>query len=163
MLIRLRPTTENDLHFVRCAEQDAANRPFIRQWTHEKHQAAIQGGDMAHFILERMADMAPVGYTILVGMEDEHESICLQRIVVTEKGQGYGRQALHLLKNLVFEEYGAHRFWLDVAEHNARARMLYESEGFVVEGVRREIYKIDSHFVSFVVMSLLQNKQVALR
>jgi RimJ/RimL family protein N-acetyltransferase len=35
----------------------------------------------------------------------------------------------------VFDELGAHRLWLDVFEHNARARHVYRSMGFAEEGV----------------------------
>ena len=74
---------------------------------------------------------------------------------MTEKGKGYGKEALRLVKKMAFQELKAHRLWLDVKEHNVRARHVYESEGFVAEGVLRECIKAEVGFESLVVMSML--------
>lgn len=107
-----------------------------------------------------------VGYLILDDISDPHNNIQIRRIVVTEKGQGYGRQSLRLAKKLVFETYGAYRLWLDVKPYNSRAKSLYESEGFVVEGTLRDCVQLnESHDLyrdqgqrraSLTIMSLLR-------
>jgi RimJ/RimL family protein N-acetyltransferase len=77
-------------------------------------------------------------------------------VVVAEKGVGYGRAAVRAVARLAFEELRAHRLWLDVKAQNARARRLYESEGFMTEGVLREcLARADGGYDSLVVMSLL--------
>jgi RimJ/RimL family protein N-acetyltransferase len=48
--------------------------------------------------------------------------------------------------------------WLDVFEHNARARHVYRSVGFVEEGVLRECVKQQERYASLVVMSILENE-----
>ena len=63
-----------------------------------------------------------------------------------------------MVKRLAFEEFKAHRLWLDVKEHNVRARHLYESEGFVTEGVLRGCIKAEAGFESLVVMSMLRGE-----
>lgn len=83
--------------------------------------------------------------------------------MVTEKGKGYGKEALRLVKQLAFEELGAHRLWLDVKKQNVRARHVYESEGFVVEGVLRECLKAEAGFESLVVMSMLRDEYIGAR
>jgi RimJ/RimL family protein N-acetyltransferase len=57
-----------------------------------------------------------------------------------------------------FDELFAHRLWLDVFEHNARARHVYRSVGFVEEGVLRECVKQQERYASLVVMSILENE-----
>ena len=42
--------------------------------------------------------------------------------------------------------------------HNTRAKALYDSEGFVVEGVLRESVRTGAGFTSMVVMSMLQQE-----
>ena len=155
MNIRLLRTGENDLEFVVGAEQNAENRSFVSVWTRQQHLETLTSDDSAHFIIENIPDASRVGYVMLAGLADPNQSIELRRIVVTEKGRGHGRDALRLIKKLVFEELQAHRLWLDVKEHNARARQLYESEGFVVEGVLRECVKTEAGFESMVLMSML--------
>jgi RimJ/RimL family protein N-acetyltransferase len=79
-------------------------------------------------------------------------------MVVQAKGGGFGRAALRVAKKVAFDDLGAHRFWLDVRTHNTRAKALYDSEGFVVEGVLRESVRGPGGYESLVVMSVLQQE-----
>ena len=159
--IHLRPTIEKDLPFVMAAECAEDNRKFVAQWTQAMHEAALTNPDLRHLMIERLEDHAPVGYLILAGLENPHLSVEFRRIVITEKGKGYGRSALQLVKQFVFEEPGAHRLWLDVKDHNTRARHLYQSEGFIEEGILRECYQTEDGFESLVIMSMLRNEYEA--
>lgn len=153
-MVHLRPTVPDDLPWAIAAEQD--NYPFVAQWTQEQHRAALTNSDIAHLIIELTKDEPPVGYLILAGLEDPNQSIELKRIVVTEKGKGYGSQALRLVLQYAFEEREAHRVWLDVKDYNRRAKKLYEAHGFVVEGVLRECLKTEAGFESLIIMSVLR-------
>lgn len=160
MEIKLRRTNEDDLDFVLTAEQNPENRSFVSVWTRDQHLAALTSKNLAHLIVERITANSRIGYIILAGLADANQSIEFRRIVVTEKGKGHGREALRLVKRMAFEELGGHRLWLDVKEHNLRARHLYESEGFVVEGVIRECIKAAAGFESLVLMSMLRTEYV---
>jgi RimJ/RimL family protein N-acetyltransferase len=152
--ISTRPTALSDLSFVIDAESAPENQPFIGQWSHEKHAAALKDPDVAHFIVE--AQGQPVGYVILTGCTNADRSVCFMRLVITEKGKGYGRAALRLACAYAFETLGAHRFWLDVKTFNTRAQALYESEGFVFEGILRECLRSDDgEYQSLAVFSIL--------
>lgn len=156
MSIVLRPTLASDLDFVIASEHADENVPFVIAWMREQHELALSNKDIAHWIIEHQGER--IGYIILAGLAQEHHSIELRRIVVTDKDKGYGRQVLRLIKQMVFDKLGAHRLWLDVKERNARARHLYESEGFILEGVLRECIKIGNTFESLFVLSLLQSE-----
>ncbi|NEQ24314.1 MAG: GNAT family N-acetyltransferase [Microcoleus sp. SIO2G3] len=158
MNICLRDTLKDDLDFVLAAEQDKENRSFISQWSREQHEATLLNQDASHLIIERINDTMPVGYAILLGLKNPHQTIGLQRLVITDKGKGYGKDALRLLKKLAFKELNAHRFWLDVKDFNLRARHLYEAQDFVMEGVLRECIKAENSFESLVVMSILRTE-----
>lgn len=158
MNIRLRDTTEDDLDFVFDAEQATENRIFVSTWTREQHLSAVASEDSAHLIIEEINGGRRVGYIILAGLADRNQSIEFRRIVVTEKNKGYGREALRLVKEFAFGQSNAHRLWLDVKEQNARARHVYESEGFIVEGVLRECLKSETGFESLVVMAILRGE-----
>ncbi|MCG8436210.1 MAG: GNAT family N-acetyltransferase [Gammaproteobacteria bacterium] len=133
MNILLRPTRPEDLDFVQAAESHEDNRNFIRQWTRDEHQDVIESADKAHLVIQNIKDNKAVGYVILEDLKDNEQGVQLRRIVITEKGRGFGKAALQLIKKLVFSELGARRLWLDVFEGNARARKLYNSEGFSEE------------------------------
>jgi RimJ/RimL family protein N-acetyltransferase len=156
MAIALRRTAEVDLEFVVQTESHPENRPFVRQWSIEQHRASLEDPAVGHWIAEEVPGNRPIGYAILTGLDDPDGSLCLKRIVVAEKGHGHGRQVLRHLKRMVFEELGAHRFWLDVKTHNTRAKHLYESEGFVFEGILRECLRSEDGYESLAVLSVLQ-------
>jgi diamine N-acetyltransferase len=158
MTIALRPTDLNDLDFVLSAEHDADNSPFIFTWTRQQHESALTNPDTAHLILERTSDRTAVGYAIVGELTNPHHSIALQRIVVTHKGQGYGKQALRLIQQRAFETWNAHRLWLDVKDYNDRARQVYESVGFKQEGILRECLKVGDRFETLIVLSILRHE-----
>lgn len=158
MKIQLRPSIESELDFVVGAEQNPENNRFVSQWSREQHLAACSSNDLRHLIVETREGCA-VGYIILAGFGDTTQNnIEFRRLVITEKNNGYGRDALREVKRLAFEEYQAHRLWLDVKETNRRARHVYEAEGFVPEGVLRECIKTATGYESLCVMSLLRRE-----
>lgn len=153
-LVRLRPTAEDDLDFVVRTEGDADNPSYVNVWPREQHGEQIDEPATAHMIVEALDDGRPVGYVILTR---SYHSIELTRITMAEQGRGYGRDALRLVKRTAFEQLGVHRLALDTREDNARARRLYESEGFVQEGVMRDVHLIDGRYTSLVLMSILED------
>jgi RimJ/RimL family protein N-acetyltransferase len=154
--VRLRPTMQSDLGFVLSLENDDENLPFITPWERTQHEAAIRFPDFRHFIIEGGEGLPSVGFLILIGCKSRHQSLELKRMVVQKKGTGFGRAALRVAKKVAFDDLGAHRFWLDVKSRNARAKALYDSEGFVVEGLLRESVRIEQGFESLIVMSMLR-------
>lgn len=156
--IGLRDTFESDLDLIKKMEGGEDNTPFIRQWPMEQHRRAIADDNIAHLTVQSIGEGDTVGYIILIGLKNPDRSIEFKRIVINEKGRGYGREAVKLIKSLAFEKYDAHRLWLEVVEGNDRAYNLYKSEGFVVEGVHRESMKQGDSFKSLIVMSMLERE-----
>ncbi|MGB0564179.1 MAG: GNAT family N-acetyltransferase [Spirulinaceae cyanobacterium] len=157
-IILLRPTQTTDLDFVCQAERDPANCAFILQWSRAEHTAALSDPNVTHQIIERSADAVPVGYTILAGLTNPNRCLELKRLVVTEKGQGYGKQALRHLQQQAFEQYHAHRLQLDVKTFNQRAYGLYRKVGLVEEGRLRDCILTETGFESLVIMSILASE-----
>ncbi|MDB5898895.1 MAG: spermidine N(1)-acetyltransferase (Diamine acetyltransferase)-like protein [Ramlibacter sp.] len=156
--VRLRPTMQSDIDFVLTLEQDPENLPFITPWERTQHEAAIRFPDFRHFIVEAGPGLDAAGFLILIGCRSQNHSLELKRMVVQKKGQGFGRAALRVTKKIAFDDLGAHRFWLDVKRRNVRAKALYDSEGFVIEGELREAVKVEGGFESLVVMSMLASE-----
>lgn len=153
--ILLRPTEPADLDFVLASENAPENKPFIFQWPAEKHLASFSDPDVAHLLLEASTGHRPVGYAIVNGLKNPHHSLELMRVVITEKGQGFGKAALEEIKRMAFEKWQAHRLWLDVVDHNLRAQGLYKATGFQWEGLLREAYFLDGQPLTVVIMSIL--------
>jgi diamine N-acetyltransferase len=161
MPISLRPTASDDLDFVMTAENHEDNRNFVSQWSRAEHEGAIADPNMAHLIVE--SDVA-IGYVIVYGLTDPNQNLCIQRIVITQKGKGYGKATLRLIQELAFGTWNAHRLWLDVKDFNDRARHVYESVGFQFEGILRDVVKVGdpsgiceaARFESYAILSILK-------
>jgi len=65
------------------------------------------------------------------------------------------------LLRIAFEEFAAHRVFLDVFSDNPRAVHLYKSLGFVEEGLLREAARREGAYCSLHLLSLLDREWVA--
>ncbi|MFC3771297.1 GNAT family N-acetyltransferase [Paenibacillus sp. GCM10012303] len=158
--IRFRKTNEDDLVFVQQAEQHPENRPYVITWPREKHLEAINSEDHLHMVITDPEGRA-VGYIIAAGITNPNNCVELTRIAITEKGNGYGKEAIRLFQTYVFETLRVHRLWLDVKAHNRIARLLYEKTGFVVEGVLRDCIQVQGTYESLVIMGILENEYIS--
>ncbi|GAA0070645.1 GNAT family N-acetyltransferase [Clostridium sardiniense] len=156
--IILRKTKAEDLEFVINAERQKENAQYIGQWTKDQHTNSLVNKDILHIIIEESATQKPIGYLIISGIENENNSIEFRRFVICEKGKGFGKETLKLVKKLSFNDLKAHRLWLDVREKNIRAQNIYKSEGFKEDGVLRECIFYNNKYESLIVMSILKNE-----
>jgi RimJ/RimL family protein N-acetyltransferase len=115
----------------------------------------------ADFIVTAPGTGERLGFALLFGAASRDLSIELRRIVVTRQDGGIGRATLRAVKDQAFGPLAAHRLWLDVKSRNTRARHLYQSEGFVEEGVLRECVLEDYGFESLLLMSMLRSEYEA--
>ncbi|MDZ8078028.1 MAG: GNAT family N-acetyltransferase [Nostoc sp. SerVER01] len=148
-------TEEADLDYILGAETNDENRQYIIPWSREQHLQAMLNPDIAYLIVKKETR---VGYVILAGLLDSSKTIEFRRIVITEKGKGYGKATVEIVKKLAFETYNAHRLWLDVKVQNEIAQAVYKKSGFVVEGTLRECLKVDGKYDSLIIMSMLQQE-----
>ncbi len=158
MSLILKETKESDISYVLEAETDPANSSFVDHWSYVRHRNSLRESDIRHLLIFSEQEKRPVGYTILAGFSGIHKCAELKRLVITEKGKGYGQEALQLIKVLVFEDLDFHRLWLDVRDHNVLAKTIYEKNRFVVEGHLRECVQVDGRFESIYIMGLLKNE-----
>ncbi|MDQ0192321.1 GNAT family N-acetyltransferase [Paenibacillus wynnii] len=158
--LQLRKTTEEDLEFVLAAEQAQHNCAFIGQWSKEEHRAALHDLDMLHLIIiDALGELT--GYVIVTGLLDPNFAVCIKRIVIESKGLGYGKLTLRLLSDWIFQNTATHRLWLDVKDHNERARHVYEGAGFIFEGMLRDCVKVEKGFESLLIMSILRTEYLS--
>lgn len=141
------------MDLVGFLEADPEVGRFIDPWTEERHRRCIEATDEAHLLVvdgERV-----LGFVLLAGLNNEHRSVELRRIVIGDRGKGTGRAALRLVLQEAFSALGAHRVWLDVKPDNARARRAYAAMGFIEEGVLRDALRTERGYESLILMSIL--------
>ncbi len=115
-------------------EMEAENRAFICPSEESHHRAFIESSNKEHWTL--MHESRPVGFVLLDGLDDSDQRVELKRIVVAEKGRGFGKAAMQWVQNRAKEQLNAKVLWLDVFEDNSRARYLYEKQGFMLKEKR---------------------------
>jgi RimJ/RimL family protein N-acetyltransferase len=160
--LTIRRTTDDDLDFVLATENADDNRGYIIPWPRRKHVEACSDSDMMHFICTDAGQHDRIGYGIIAGLNNPYHCIEFTRLVIIPKEQGFGREAIRLIATLAFEQWNAHRLWLDVKSNNPRARYLYASCGFKEEGTLRECIMSEAGYESLVVMSMLQTEHEGL-
>lgn len=151
-----------DLDKIIEMESNRENSRFVYNWNKEKHIEVINSKTWMHISIRKKDCKSLIGYILLDGINSEHETIELTRIVISEKGKGYGKQSIRVIKELCFEKLGCHRLWLDVFDYNSRAIALYKSEGFIQEGILRECKKIDNVYQSMRIFSMLKEEYESL-
>jgi RimJ/RimL family protein N-acetyltransferase len=137
---------------------EKANSEFVFVWPKERHVEAISRVDELHISVINSVGGELVGYIILAGIGGEDQVLEFRRMVMADKGKGYGRKSVRFIKEYCFQVLKYHRLWLDVYTDNERAIGLYRSEGFVQEGLLRECKKAGDGYRSMVIMSMLEQE-----
>ena len=149
--MRIFKTQISEVHEVVLMETHFENAPFIFPNSKEEHIRLIQDDNIEHLML-KSENNETLGFAILAGLKDSN--IEFRRIVIKEKGKGYGRTAIRKIKQHCFEKLNCRRLWLDVLANNDRARYLYQSEGFVEERKSNEGIIINDKFQQLVIMAM---------
>jgi ribosomal protein S18 acetylase RimI-like enzyme len=154
---------------IRPAHQD--DEPALRAldaatWSWDVSPAAPPAPDEAFFrpgtspqdVLVAVVDGAVVGYVKVgpdIPLESNRHVLQVNGLAVdpAHQGRGIGRRLLDAGVRLAADR-GARRLKLRVFAPNVGARRLYESSGFVVEGVLRGEFLRDGRYVDDVLMAL---------
>lgn len=157
-MLTLRRAGPDDLPFIMATERRPGNQDFVGRWEEPEHRKAMASADYAYFIGQD-GDGAPAGFAMIQDRQDPNGNLLLRRIAVATPGGGHGRLLFTATTDWVFRQTAAHRLWLLVYRHNRAARHLYQSAGFVEEGVAREARKLsDGSRVDAITMSMLRRE-----
>ena len=128
----LRVMTVAQLDAVLAIEVQAYSFP----WTRGNFIDSIAAGYLARTLVADDGELIAY-FVAMPGFEEMH----LLNVTVSSRhqGQGHARRLLAELYSLS-ASFAATAVWLEVRESNARARALYELEGFTEAGRRRDYY-----------------------
>lgn len=127
--ILIKKTDFKDLSKIMGFEKE--NSQFVQQYDLAEHKKILE--NECHLSIFKKKNNSLVGYIILAGVYDKKKAIEFRRIVVSEKGLGYGKDSIELIKKICFKNYKVEKIWLDVYSDNKKAIKLYESQGFLKE------------------------------
>ena len=156
--LRLRRANATDLGYIMTLQYAPENLKFIVPFSENWHREVIasDGSDKLDIIIEEIDTDLAAGYFMLQGL-DSH---CAEftHVIIGRKGLGYGREALKLLLEWTFDIKKFHRVWIDCKEYNSIALHLYESLGFVREGLLREYLLTDGVWENLIVFGMLNRE-----
>lgn len=154
--LRLRQAALDDLDYIMKLQYAPENLKFIVPFDEDYHREILTCAAKMDVIIEEIYTGLAVGYFML----RELDSPCAEftHVIIEKKGIGYGREAMKLLLKWTFEIKKFHRVWIDCKEYNSVALHLYESLGFVREGVLREIILTDGVWENLIVLGMLDRE-----
>jgi diamine N-acetyltransferase len=114
--------------------------------------------DVAIFAIRTGSDNRLIGSCQLRSIDPVHRQAELQIRIgdVTQRGHGYGTEAVRQLLRFAFRDLNLHRVYLNVFAHNTAAIRAYEKAGLRREGLLREAAHIDGRYVDVVIMGVLR-------
>ncbi len=74
------------------------------------------------------------------------------------RDRGYGKEAMKIMLNFAFRDLNLHKVNLKVLESNKIAIKLYESLGFVTEGILRSNFWVEGKYEDIIVMGILKDE-----
>lgn len=130
--VRIRKAQLSDADFISKTEQNSDNSPWVANWPLFLRIMKFGDEDFLQTIIETN-DGCPVGFIIFRDMLNKSTQIELKRIAVTEKGKGYGKEALQLSWKLAFDIFKSKKLYLHTKIENIRAQNIYKHVGFIAE------------------------------
>ncbi len=175
-LVRLRPIEAKDAQRMWESLQDdesmrltGTQRTFTREEIDEWTQTVSSRDGRYDFAMTSLAVTKDgfvsdemIGEIVINEIDDNARSANMRLQSLPQyRGRGYGREAISLVLDFAFSPQphgaGLHRLSLDVLSINPRARMLYESLGFVQEGVLRDAHFDGENYCDVILMSILED------
>ena len=126
----LRTANIDDYDFINIAERDADSTSWVGNWPLGLRIEKFGDNNFFQTIIETV-EGHPVGFIDFRDMLHDTQ-VELKRIVITEKGKGYGKEAMYLSQKFAFEVLGRDRLYLGTKVENVRAQHVYHATGFTL-------------------------------
>lgn len=165
--VSLRPITAEDTeNIVRWRNDPEVVKNFIfrEPFTAEMHrhwlESRVATGEVVQYIILAGEQRRPVGSVYFRDIDRLNESAEYGIFIgeSAQRGQGIGSKTARLFSDFGLELLGLHRISLRVLDGNDIARRSYEKVGFKVEGVFRDMVKLDGGFRDVIFMAKLSGE-----
>ena len=158
--LRLRRADLSDLKFILDLQAAPDNIKFIVPFDENFHTKILTSKDAGKMdvIAEERETKLPVGYFMLSELDNPHNKVEITHVIIGKKNCGYGKAALKLLLEWIFNVKNFHRAFLDCKEYNSIALHLYEGLGFKREGVMRDVICTNGVYENLVLLGILEDE-----
>jgi RimJ/RimL family protein N-acetyltransferase len=130
-MIELRESAPTELAQFCRMEQEQDTSQFILPYSLQRHVEEFSREDQIYLSIVKREKLA--GFIILA-LDADGSSVEFRRIVVTDRDNGTGQQAISALEDYCRQQLGRRRLWLDVFDFNQRGRHVYSKLGYTAFG-----------------------------
>ena len=158
--MEIHAATPSDIPAIMLVERMEGYPRLVGRWDAGRHAIEIENPSCRYLLARDATNVA--GFAILQGVGSANQCLRLKRIAVRTAGHGIGSRLLRSVLQACFDDLAAHRVELLVFEDNERAYRDYVKNGFVEEGLVRDLHRdADGNFRSMRLMSLLRPEWTA--
>lgn len=151
-----------DPQFMRGISDDVFHPLGVDDW--EDMFGEPDSNEEFFFTIRQIEDDELVGFISLTGVMMKNRLAVIGIGIPNEayRGKGYGKEAVALLLAYAFDHLGLHKVRLHVHGFNQNAIEMYQSLGFVQEGINRESVYQSGKWYDQLDFGLLQSEWRAL-
>lgn len=166
--IYLRALEPEDLEFIHTIENDESiweisntitpySKFLIKQYIKHSHKDIFEVKQLRLVISDY--DDAPIGMIDLFDFDFKNGRAGVGILVKESKNRqlGYGREALKLLIDYSFTHLALHQLYCNISEDNAASIKLFESQGFIKIGLKKDWNYIEGEFKNEYLYQRLNN------
>lgn len=125
-MLTLQPSKKQDLRFFAEMETAQDTSSFIIPYTKEQHITEMAKSEINYLSIYQNNTL--IGFIILA--LESGTRVEFRRIVIAQKGHGYGQKAMQLLEQYCKQELQKRVIWLDVFASNKRGIHIYQKLGY---------------------------------
>lgn len=155
--LKIDEAKSDEIDEIIAIESNQENRDYLWIGTMEEHKAEIADPNHLLLLFHNKSNGYTKGYA-LIRLDYKSHIFEVRRIAITDKGNGYGREAMVGLIRYAFENTDTNRLWLDVYPDNKIGINLYESLGMHCDGVLRQNYLSERGYLDQIIYSVLREE-----
>lgn len=133
------------------------SRGTVETWLHQKSTFSNSEVNLAICLKEKDTHIGNI-YLRDIDWTSRHGLLHLFIGEPSQRGKGYGQQAVNLLLEYAFITMGLKRIYLYVFEENQAALAIYKKAGFKIEGTLRQHVFKEGRYADILIMGLCANE-----
>ncbi|MFL1896465.1 GNAT family N-acetyltransferase [Aquimarina sp. 2-A2] len=150
-------TIENDEEIWELSSTQAPYSKFlIKQYLENSHQDIYEAKQLRLVICKNDAEV--LGLIDLYDFNPKHGRVGVGIVVANanNRGKGYGSEALRLVIQYSFAYLHVHQLYANVSGNNTRSRTLFEANGFLKVGVKKDWNRYKDGFQDEILYQLIK-------
>lgn len=166
--LKLRAVEPEDLDLLLQWENDTENwmisgtfNPFskslMKSYIENSHLTIFQTGQY-RFIIELKESKEPIGTLDIFDFDPFHKRAGLGVLIgpKDQRGHGYAKESIQLIIEYCFNHLELHQLYCNILVENKSSIKLFEGQGFIQCGIKKEWIRVNSEFKDELLFQLIK-------